>query len=66
MQEKELPRILLSVKDGAAMLSISQRTLWELSKRGEIAVCRIGTRVLFPVKELERFIAEHSAVEPQA
>jgi excisionase family DNA binding protein len=56
--QSELTKLTVSVKEAAAMLGLSQRTVWSLKEKGKIAVCRIGTRVLFPVKELERFVQE--------
>lgn len=49
------PRILYTVPEAAALLSLGQRTLWEIIRRGEIATRRVGTRVLVPHVELERF-----------
>lgn len=37
------------------MLSISERTLFTLTKQGSIKPLRVGARVLYPRAELERF-----------
>jgi excisionase family DNA binding protein len=47
-------RILYSRKEAAAQLSISLDSLQMLIVRGEIAVRRMGSRVLVPRTELER------------
>lgn len=49
------PRILLSKKEAASMLSISVRALDYLIQRREIKIRRIGRRVLVPRKEMEQF-----------
>ena len=48
---------LLSVKDAAKALGISQRTLWGISApRGPLPVVRIGTRILYDPDDLARFV----------
>ena len=37
-----LPPLLLDSQDAAQVLAISERTLWELTTRGEITAVRIG------------------------
>jgi excisionase family DNA binding protein len=64
--QNEVAKLTVSVKEASAMIGVSSRTLWQIVKDGKLAVCRIGTRVLFPVAELERFIRESTAVETQA
>lgn len=49
------PRILLSKKEAASMLSISVRALDYLIQRREIKIRRIGRRVLVPLREMEQF-----------
>ena len=51
-------RILYTVPEAAAQISIGERTLWEIIRRGEIATRRVGTRVLVPHAELERFASK--------
>ena len=48
--------ILLSSREAAKRLSISERTLWTLTDRGEIRCIRMGTAKRYPIIELERFI----------
>ena len=57
------PRVLLSKKEAASMLSISVRALDYLIQRREIKIRRIGRRVLVPQKELEQF-TRHDHVGP--
>jgi excisionase family DNA binding protein len=48
-------RLLLSRKEAAAMLGISVRTLDSVVVRREMSARRIGRRVLFAKREIERF-----------
>jgi len=53
-------KLLLSREQGAALLSISRRSLDYLIASKAISVRRIGSRVLIPVKDLQRFArADH-------
>jgi predicted DNA-binding transcriptional regulator AlpA len=50
--------LLLSAREAAKLLSISERSLWRFSTpRGEIPVVRLGGRVLYSVRDLETWIA---------
>src|SRR5437660_644899 len=61
------PRLLLTSRQTAEALAISQRTLWALTRRGELRPIRVGGRGLsaralrYPVAELERWIAAQAA-----
>jgi len=53
-------KLLLSREQAAALLSISRRSLDYLIANKAISVRRIGSRVLIPVKDLQRFArADH-------
>jgi excisionase family DNA binding protein len=53
-------KLLLSREAAAAVLSISRRSLDYLIANKAISVRRIGSRVLIPVKDLQRFArADH-------
>ena len=50
---------LLSVKETAKALGISDRTLWTITQpRGPLACCKIGSRVMYSPRAIERFIEE--------
>jgi hypothetical protein len=52
-------RLLLSARDAARALSISERTLWGLTApRGPILVVRLRGRVLYSPEALRRWISE--------
>ena len=48
---------LLNRKQAAQWLGISERKLWELTNRREIASVRIGNRVLYDPADLQTFVA---------
>ena len=55
----------LSRRDAAAMLSVSERTLYErTAPRGPIKPVKMGRRVLYSVAELERYIVAGGGTAP--
>lgn len=50
------PALLLKPRDAAKALQISERTLWELTRRGEINRLKINSSVRYDVKDLQAFI----------
>jgi excisionase family DNA binding protein len=48
-------RLLVNRRNAAQFLSISQRSLDYLLANGDLNVRRIGTRVLIPISELQRY-----------
>jgi excisionase family DNA binding protein len=52
-------KLLLSVREAAQALAVSDRTLWQMTKDGVIGAIKVGTGpVQYPVAELERWIEE--------
>lgn len=52
-----VPKLLLTAPEAARALSISPRTLWSLTApRGPIPAVRLGSRVLYDPRALQRFI----------
>lgn len=49
-------RTLLSAKETAAMLGVSQRTLYNLTRAGKLPAVRIGRRVLYRPADVEAYI----------
>lgn len=49
--------LALSAHAAAEMLGISARTLWTLTNAGEIPHARIGRRVVYPLADLESWLA---------
>ena len=53
------PPLLVDAREAARLLAISPRTLWSLSKTGEIPVVRLGKRaVRYDPEALRRRVAE--------
>ena len=59
-----LAPLAVSAKQCAAMLSISERLVWQLAKNNTLKTVRANSRVLFPVSGIEAFLngaaADHS------
>jgi excisionase family DNA binding protein len=51
------PQLLLTMKQAALALQISERSLWELLRRGEIPRIKIGASVRIDIRDLEAWIA---------
>ena len=58
-------QLLLSKRSTAATLGISVRTLENLVSVREIIPRRIGKRVLFEAREVERFVRRDHPTKPQ-
>jgi len=56
MTEEAPVKLLLTPRQAAAALQLSERTLWELTRRGEIKRIKINSCVRYDVKDLEAFI----------
>ena len=54
--EKQLEPLAVNSKDAARMLSISERTLFKLTKEGKITCRKVGWRSLYPVAALKAFL----------
>ena len=50
--------ITLSKKDAAKALSISVSTLDRITRKGAIAVCRIGRRKVFTLQALNDYVSQ--------
>jgi len=57
-------RALKSVEEAAGLLGISPWTVRSYIKTGRVRPVRLGRRVLLEEAELERFVAEGKAQEP--
>jgi excisionase family DNA binding protein len=50
-------RLLVSTQDAARMLGVCTRTVWGLTRDGELPCVRIGARVLYAPETLARWVA---------
>jgi len=44
----------------AEILSLSERSVWQLVRDGELKALRIGRSVRIPLTEIERFVKENA------
>jgi excisionase family DNA binding protein len=51
-----MPKLLVTPREAANALSICEKTLWSLTKRGELPAVRIGRSVRYDVTDLQAFI----------
>ena len=51
-----MEKLTYSIKEAAEVLGISRSLAYELAKKDEIPVRRLGGRLVVPVKALEQFI----------
>lgn len=51
--------ITVSVRDAAAAIGIGRTTLFNLIKRGQLDVVRIGRRTLVKVDSINRLVGDH-------
>jgi len=65
-ESDQLDRLLIESSVAAAMLSISPRKLWELTKRNAIPTKRIGKSVRYSPKDLDRWIDAGCPTEANA
>lgn len=49
-------RLLLTSREAARALSICEKTLWTMTRNGEIPVIRIGRAVRYPLDGLKEWI----------
>lgn len=57
---QEHDRLAVSRREAALMLGISERLLWTWTNAGAIPHIRIGSRVLYPVEQLRRWICQQA------
>ena len=51
-------RLLVTPREAARLLSISERTLYSWTKRGDIPVVKLGTAVRYDPKDLAAFVEQ--------
>ena len=49
-------KLLLTLREAADMLSVCERTLWGMTKKGEVPVIRLGRAVRYAVDDLRAFV----------
>jgi excisionase family DNA binding protein len=56
----ETPKLLLTIPQVAAALSLGRSTVYELVQRGELPVVHIGRAVRVRFTDLEKWVAEQA------
>jgi excisionase family DNA binding protein len=51
-----MPRLLLSVDEGARSLAIGRTMFYDLIARGEVETCHIGRRSLVVAESIARYV----------
>ncbi|HUU20840.1 MAG TPA: helix-turn-helix domain-containing protein [Sedimentisphaerales bacterium] len=59
-RKRQVDRLLLTPRETAATLGICERTLYTLTKQGEIPVVRAGRLVRYSVEDLKTWIKKSS------
>ena len=64
-QDMPVPRLALRPKDAAKALGIGERKLWEITvdQTSGIPHTRFGKAIVYPVADLERWLAKRAAEE---
>lgn len=60
--KEQQDRLLLRAREAAALLNVSARTLWSLTKTGDVRSVRIGRSVRYAPADLEAFVASRKGV----
>lgn len=50
---KEIEKLAYNMKEVAEVLGISKSLAYEMAKKGELPIIRMGNRILVPIKRLE-------------
>ena len=56
-----IPQIAVGPADAARMLSLSRTQVYRLVSAGELRICKVGSRSLLPVADLERWLERRLA-----
>jgi excisionase family DNA binding protein len=54
--ETHAHQLLLTSREAAQRLAIGERTLWELTRRGEVLCVRIGRAVRYAPADLQSYV----------
>lgn len=56
VEEKQVEPLAVDSKTAAQMLSVNERTVANLAKRGKIICKKVGWRSLYPVSSIKAFL----------
>lgn len=63
MRSDQSRTVVVSYLEAAEMLSVSERTVWQLVRDKKLKALRIGRAVRIPISDIERFVKQHSDPE---
>lgn len=61
--DQDAARLLITSREAATLLSISERTLWTLTNKGDLPCVRIGRSVRYDPRDLEVWIERHKSAD---
>lgn len=64
MSQQQIPPVANSIIDTAKRLGVGRTTIYELIGTHELRTFKVGSRVLIPESELQRFVAERMTAAP--
>lgn len=64
MSERQATKLLLTGRETAAALAISERKLWAMTASRDIPHIRLGRCVRYPVADLQRWIDDRKDGDP--
>ena len=60
--DQPVPLLALSYRQAADALGVSERTVWQLVRDGQLRAVRIGRSVRIALAELQRYLAAQTAL----
>jgi len=58
------PCLAMRLREAAAALGVSERTLWDWTQRGDVPHVRRNKTILYPVDALRRWLDEQAKAKP--
>lgn len=61
MNDKDVSRLGLSIKEAISLTGLGRTTLWKAIRKGKLKCFKIGRRVLFSPDHLQEFLKAHES-----
>ena len=61
--ENKIERLTVNVAEAAEMLGVSARTVFQMTKAGKLPHKRLGSRIVYSIEALRRFVNEPDTQE---
>jgi len=59
MNDKDMGRLGLSIKEAISITGLGRTTLWKAIRKGKLRCFKIGRRILFSPDHLQEFLQAH-------